>query len=165
MSASPTRTPGSADPGGVAGVLAWGLRLAASLLLLAMMIVTFIDVVGRYVFNAPLAGAYELTEVLLALVVFIGLPIVTFRREHVTVDLVTSRLPSVLRRGLAVFAGVVMLLVLAVLAWRLGLLAIDFTEYGDTTVNLKIPLGPVAAAMAVLAAVSALAALLALFRR
>lgn len=165
MSASPTRTPGSGDPGGVAGVLAWGLRLAASLLLLVMMIVTFVDVVGRYVFNAPLAGAYELTEVLLALVVFIGLPIVTFRREHVTVDLVTSRLPSVLRRGLGVFAGVVMLLVLAVLAWRLGLLAIDFTEYGDTTVNLKIPLGPVAAVMAVLAAVSALAALLVLFRR
>ncbi|GGF07196.1 TRAP transporter small permease [Stappia taiwanensis] len=165
MSASSTRTPGSSDPEGVAGVLAWGLRLAASLLLLAMMIVTFVDVVGRYVFNAPLAGAYELTEVLLALVVFIGLPIVTFRREHVTVDLVTSRLPSVLRRGLAVLAGVVMLLVLAVLAWRLGLLAVDFTDYGDTTVNLKIPLGPVAAVMAVLAAMSALAALLALFRR
>lgn len=165
MSASPTRTPGSGDPGGVVGLFAWGLRLAASLLLLAMMIVTFVDVVGRYVFNAPLAGAYELTEVLLALVVFIGLPIVTFRREHVTVDLVTSRLPFLVRRGLAVLAGVVMLLVLAVLAWRLGLLAIDFTEYGDTTVNLKIPLGPVAAVMAVLAALSALAALLALLRR
>ena len=44
-------------------------------MLFAMMALTFVDVIGRYVVNSPLLGAYELTEVLLALVVFGAVPL------------------------------------------------------------------------------------------
>lgn len=142
-----------------AGSLAAGaLKLAASLLLFAMMAVTFVDVVGRYFLGRALNGAYELTEVLLALVVFAGLPIVTWRREHVTVDLVTSRLPALPRGLLARVAAVATAVVLGLLAWRLGVTARDLTGYGDATVFLGIPLGPVAAAMAALAGIAAVVA-------
>ncbi|WP_425089260.1 TRAP transporter small permease [Stappia sp.] len=141
------------------------LRLAASLLLLTMMIVTFVDVLGREVFSAPLPGAYELTEVLLALVIFVGLPIATARREHVSVDLLVARLPGPLRRGFAVCAAVITALVLMVLAWRLSVSASDFTAYGDATVYLGIPLGPVAAAMAGFTAIAAVVAVVVVFRR
>jgi len=144
---------------------ALGLRVAAGVLLLAMMAVTFVDVVGRYAFNAPLPGAFELTEVLLALVIFVGLPIITARREHVTVDLVTARLPGVAQAGLARLATLVTALVLAVLAWRLGQSALDYAAYGDATVYLGIPLGPVAGFMAACAAVAALVALTLALRR
>lgn len=141
------------------------LQLVAALLLLVMMAVTFVDVIGRYVFNSPLPGAFELTEVLLALVVFVGLPIVTARREHVTVDLLTGRLPGRLRQGLARAALAVTAGVLAVFAWRLGLLGRDYSSYGDATVYLGIPLGPVAVVMAVLAGISALVAAVLILRR
>lgn len=142
-----------------AGALAAGaLKLIASLLLLAMMAVTFADVVGRYFLGRSLNGAYELTEVLLGLVVFAGLPIVTWRREHVTVDLLTMRLPEGPRGLLARVAGVATALVLGLLAWRLGVTARDLTGYGDATVFLGIPLGPVAAAMAALSAAGAVVA-------
>lgn len=142
-----------------AGALAAGaLKLAASLLLLAMMAVTFADVVGRYFLGRSLDGAYELTEVLLGLVVFAGLPIVTWRREHVTVDLLTMRLPDRPRGLLARVAGVATALVLALLAWRLGVTARDLSAYGDATVFLGIPLGPVAWAMAALSAAGAVVA-------
>ncbi|MBL6432363.1 MAG: TRAP transporter small permease [Alphaproteobacteria bacterium] len=85
---------------------------------------------------------------LLALVIFVGLPIATSAREHVSVDLLVARLPGPLRRGFAVLAAVITALVLMVLAWRLSVSASDFTAYGDATVYLGIPLGPVAAAMA-----------------
>jgi TRAP-type C4-dicarboxylate transport system permease small subunit len=141
------------------------LQLVAALLLLVMMVVTFVDVIGRYLFNAPLPGAFELTEVLLALVVFVGLPIVTARREHVTVDLVTGRLPDAARAAFARLATLATGAVLALLAWRLALSARDFSAYGDATVYLGIPLGPVAGVMAALAALSALVAAVLLVRR
>lgn len=141
------------------------LQLVAALLLLVMMTVTFVDVIGRYVFNSPLPGAFELTEVLLALVVFVGLPIVTARREHVTVDLVTGRLPGAVRRGFARLALTVTAGVLGLLSWRLALLARDFSSYGDATVYLGIPLGPVALVMAVLTGISALVATVLILRR
>ncbi|SVA02719.1 uncharacterized protein METZ01_LOCUS55573, partial [marine metagenome] len=39
--------------------------LAASVLML-LMIITFFDVLGRYLFSAPLPGAFELTEIMMA---------------------------------------------------------------------------------------------------
>lgn len=135
-----------------------GLRLIASALLFAMMVVTFVDVVGRYVFSRPLTGAFELTEVLLGLLIFAGLPIVTRRRGHVAVDLLTTRLAPAPRAALARLAAVVTAAVLGGLAWRLGVTASDLIAYGDATVFLGIPLGPVAGVMAALCAVAALIA-------
>jgi len=140
------------------------LKLVASVLLFAMMLVTFVDVVGRYFFGHALNGAYELTEVLLGLIVFAGLPIVTWRGEHVTVDLLTTRLPAMPRLGLARLAAVVTMLVLAALAWRLGVTARDLLGYGDATVFLGIPLGPVAGVMAALSAAGAAAAMVKVLR-
>ena len=158
-------TGGGASPSRPLAAATRLLQLVAALLLLVMMAVTFVDVIGRYVFNSPLPGAFELTEVLLALVVFVGLPIVTARREHVTVDLLTGRLPGRLRQGLARAALAVTAGVLAVFAWRLAILGRDYSAYGDATVYLGIPLGPVAVVMAVLAGISALVAAVLILRR
>ena len=54
------------------------LGVAAAAILLAMMGLTFVDVVARYVFNRPLAGAFEVTELLLLVLIFAGLPLVTY---------------------------------------------------------------------------------------
>lgn len=142
-----------------------GLRIIAGLLILIMMAVTFVDVIGRYVFSSPLPGAFELTEVLLGLVIFAGLPLVTLREEHVTVDLVTSRVPHFIRHWLLKFAHAVTAAVLIALAWRLGIIARDLSAYGDATVFLRLPLGPVAGIMAALCACGACASLVVFFRR
>ena len=57
-----------------------------------MMAITFVDVAGRYLFNAPLGGAKELTEVLLALMVFGAAPLVAATRSHITTALFESAL-------------------------------------------------------------------------
>ncbi len=38
------------------------LGIAASLILFLMMLLTFVDVVARYLFNFPLRGGFEITE-------------------------------------------------------------------------------------------------------
>ena len=65
-----------------------GLVLAA--LMFAMMLLTFVDVVGRQLFNAPVLGGNELTRIAMGLLVYIGLPLVCLRREHITIGAACS---------------------------------------------------------------------------
>ncbi len=58
-----------------------------SVLVAAMMVLTFSDVVGREIFSSPLIIAPELTTVGLAAMVYVGLPLVSFRDEHITISL------------------------------------------------------------------------------
>ena len=52
------------------------LGVVASAILLAMMLLTVVDVVARYVFSRPLRGAFEVTELMLLVLIFAGLPLV-----------------------------------------------------------------------------------------
>ena len=57
--------------------------------MLTLVAVTVIDVIGRYFFDAPLPGAFELTQILLADLVLAALPMTTFKDSHVEVDLLS----------------------------------------------------------------------------
>lgn len=73
------------------------LNLLAGTMLLLMMLLTAIDVLGRYLFNTPLVGSSELIEIMLAASIFLILPTITWQQEHVSVDLIEGALPLWLR--------------------------------------------------------------------
>src|SRR6188474_2231621 len=75
------------------------LGIAASLILFLMMLLTFVDVVARYLFNFPLRGGFEVTELMLLVLIFAGLPLVSHADEHVTMDFIDRILPARLRLG------------------------------------------------------------------
>ncbi len=118
------------------------LGLGAALILLSLVLVTCVDVVGRYLFSAPLAGAFELTELLVAALVFVALPLTTERREHVEVDLLAGVLRGRVGRLLEVAAAVFSAALLATFAWRLAVRAADAAGDGLATNALSIPLAP-----------------------
>ena len=64
------------------------LGVAAAAILFAMMVLTTVDVVARYVFNRPLRGAFEITELLLVVLIFAGLPLVSLAGEHAVMDFI-----------------------------------------------------------------------------
>ncbi|WP_108659149.1 TRAP transporter small permease [Acuticoccus kandeliae] len=131
----------------------------AGVLLMAMMLLTVVDVVGRYVFNSPVPGAFEATEIMLALAIFAGLPIVTARGDHVTVRLLVDRMPDGPRFLLDRLVELVVAVLLAGAAYLLYQRGAALSRYGDATVLLHIPLAPVAyALMALSAAASVVAA-------
>ena len=66
------------------------LGVAASTILLLMMALTVADVVARYIFNRPLRGAFEVTELMLLVLIFAGLPLVSFSDEHAVMDQVVQ---------------------------------------------------------------------------
>lgn len=51
------------------------------------MALTFVDVWGRYIFIAPVPGGVELTELMMAALIFAGLTLVMMEGEHIIVDL------------------------------------------------------------------------------
>src|SRR5215510_10146204 len=109
------------------------LGAAAAVLLFGLMALTTVDVVGRYFFNRPLRGAFEVTELLLLTLIFAGLPLASRAGEHVTLDFVDQLLRpkgrSLLARAVDLLCGVIVL----GLAWRVWVKAGKIAGYGDTT--------------------------------
>lgn len=118
------------------------LGAAAGVLLLAMMLLTFADVLGRYLFNAPIRGAFELTELALLALVFAGLPLVSTADEHVTMDFVDKLLPPAARTLLKRLVHLVCAAAILGLGWLVWLKAGKVAEYGDTTDVLRVPVAP-----------------------
>jgi TRAP-type C4-dicarboxylate transport system permease small subunit len=118
------------------------LAVLSGVLLTTLMALTVVDVIGRYIFNAPLVGAAELTEMLLASIIFLGLPAVSLAGQHVTVDLVTDRLPAWVQPWRLAVIGAGSGAMMLVVAWRLWVYAAQIGSYGGATSNLNIPLAP-----------------------
>jgi len=118
------------------------LGVAASVLLMAMMLLTFVDVVARYLFNRPIRGAFEVTELLLLVLIFAGLPLVSHADEHVTMDFIDRMLPPRLLALLVRAVHAVCAAVMFFLAWQVWIKAGTISSYGDTTDVLGITVGP-----------------------
>jgi TRAP-type transport system small permease protein len=122
----------------------------AAIALVGLVLLTCVDVVGRYVFNRPLTGAFELSELAMGALVFASLPLVTLRRQHVTVDLFDRLLPAAWRPAQNAAAQLVAAFCTAVVGWRLWVKAEDMMRAGETTATLKIAVYPLVYYMAVL---------------
>ena len=132
------------------------LSLTSGTVLFLMMMITAVDVIGRYVFNRPLAGGFEITEMLLAALIYCGLPLVSQRREHIVIDTFDPLMSARVKRGLDVLAEVVCSLTLGGIGYLIFRRAARVAEYGDTTSVLKWPLAPVAYLMGTMIVVACL---------
>ncbi len=133
----------------------WGRRVefilgtAASAILLGMMLLTFVDVVARYLFNRPFAGAFEVTELLLLVLIFAGLPLVTYADEHAVMDFIDRLLGPRGTRGLDRLVQALCAAVMFLLAWLVWLKADRIWGYRDATDVLRILYGPFVYFMAI----------------
>jgi TRAP-type transport system small permease protein len=142
-----------------AGKATLALGLFACVVLFAMMALTFVDVLGRYLFNQPLPGAYELVAFMMPLMIFAALPIVCYRESHVTVDLMEGVMPPSWRRAQDAAVSLLGAAVVGVLAWRLFLQAVDNGRNDEVSTEHLWPLsifGYFMAAMSALACISLL---------
>ena len=132
----------------VGRVMQLALEGVAGATLFALMLLTTADVVGRYFFNLPILGTVELTQQMLAAVVFLSLPVACWREEHVSVDLLDAMRQMIVNLIIAVA-----LWVIATRVWALGVRAF---EWGDVTEFLRIPDGYLIYLIAIMLFLSAL---------
>ncbi|PKR78205.1 hypothetical protein CEY16_00135 [Halalkalibacillus sediminis] len=72
--------------------LAWGLRYLTSALLFAIVFVTILQVVFRFVFDSPLTWTDEIGRFLLIWVVFLGVGVVSFDDKHLAVNMLQENM-------------------------------------------------------------------------
>lgn len=75
----------------------WLARLSLILskaCLIALMGLTVVEVIGRYLFNAPIFGRQDIAQILLASSIFFAFPIVTLKGDQIAVDLLDRMFSS-----------------------------------------------------------------------
>ena len=136
------------------------LEYLAAFALCLLILFTVLDVVGRYILNAPLPGAFEYVRALMAFVTFAALPLVCARNEHLRagiLDHLMSRRLNLLREPVIQLLSV---MVLVAIAWRLWAEAVAKWKSREMLSSINLPLWfPIGfmAAMCVAAAVVTIA--------
>jgi TRAP-type C4-dicarboxylate transport system permease small subunit len=116
-----------------AGAFEKGIRSAESILsfigmgmLFVLMLLGSSDVIGRYVFNKPILGTLEISQILMAGMVFLGWAHTQAMRANVRMELVISHLPSQVR-AIVEFATLFLSLALfSFIAWQAAVIAISY---------------------------------------
>ena len=107
--------------GGIAGI---------SLMLMLMLIMA--DVSLKYLIGLPITGTLEIVSYyFMPIVVYLALPYVESTGEHISVPLITERLPEPVRRALAIVVALLSAGYLLVVAWACGQKALTLTQSGQ----------------------------------
>lgn len=109
--------------------------------LIIMGAVTVADVALKYMFNRPIAGAYDLVESLLPVVVFNGLPAMLLRRQTIVIDLVDHFASPRVVRILGAVADIVVLAMFSAMTIAFIAPARLAFDYGDRKIELGLPIG------------------------
>lgn len=123
-----------------ATVASKGLATVACAALFLMMVLTFVDVIGRYGFNKSIFGVSEMVELLMVAVVFGGFASVTASDQHISDTLLdhflVARAPRMMRRIKFLFS----FCVYALFLWTFFRMAMDATGSARQTIVLSLPL-------------------------
>ena len=118
--------------------------------LTVLVLITVVDVFGRYLLGIPLPGTSEITEIILGVLIYIGLPYISKKEEHISVSLLSNYLPNNVKILHKILINFIVALLLLVIARQLYLHVVDLKSYQEVTTFLEIPKAPIAFAMALL---------------
>ena len=126
------------------------MTTVANMLLCVMVVVTCIDVVGRYFFLAPLLGAHEIITLSMGIMIYLGMPLVTASREHLMIDLVANLLSSKGKHIQQIAINSIAALTFILFSYLLLFYGFGLAEDLMITEDLEIEQAPIAYVMAVM---------------
>lgn len=107
--------------------------------LIPLMLLTTGEVIGRNLFNRPIAGTVELSEYLLAVFILLGVAYTQQVKGHVAVSVFVSRLPFRGQMVLNVVATLLSLFILGLLTWQGLIVGMEEKTVSDM---LRVPQYP-----------------------
>ena len=114
--------------------------------ILAMMGVTCIDVLLRTL-RMPIAGAYEAVGYLGALMVSFSLADTTLKGGHIRVEFLMEKLSPKIQAAAQGLIHLLLIVLFAIITWRMGTLALNLKEAQEVSMTLKMPVWPVVAGL------------------
>ena len=106
-------------------------------------LMTCVNVLGRYLFNAPLQGSVDYTENVLVVIIAFGLAATTAADEHISLDILVTKLSSSRQHILKAVAVFISFVIFSVLAWRSIVAGLESMTAHETMMTMvNIPLYP-----------------------
>lgn len=126
-----------------------------SIALVGLMGIVTCDVVGRNLFDHPLIWAGEVVEILVALSVVFGFPLLALHGRHITVSILP--VSGVGERIIGIIGAALSAVMFALVSFVLFKHGADLKSWGENTMVMRLPLWIFAIALGILFGLSAIA--------
>ncbi len=124
------------------GRISAALAYVGAFSLFCIMCLTTADVAGRYLFNAPITGVFELTEFMVLILIFSFLAYTQSGKGHVSVDLLVSRFPEKMQTAISLINHSLCLVLMGLITYMGFERALELMEYQEASPNLGVPIYP-----------------------
>lgn len=124
------------------------INWAGCFVLAVMMFFTAADVMGRYFFNRPILGSFEIQAFLMAIVVGFSLAICGVNKGHISVDIVLSLLPKRVRAVMDLISDLVSISFMVFVTWQTFHYMVILYQTHNVASTIPIPSWPFALASA-----------------
>jgi TRAP-type C4-dicarboxylate transport system permease small subunit len=115
----------------------------SAIIVVAMMFLTAVDVVLRYVFNSPIQDSFQLSQFMMVGIVFLGISYMQSIRGHVTVEFLASALSPKAKDIITIFGLIIGLFIYAIVTWKSGIYAWSSWKINEYTMGIiHYPLWP-----------------------
>ncbi len=115
------------------------LKVIGLIALTCMMMLTVVDVIGRY-FKHPIFGSVELVGFLATIVVATALPYTYKMDGHVGVEILVRLLSKKTQIFIDIFTRLLSLALFAIITWQMFKYAHDIKQSGEVSMNIEFPL-------------------------
>ncbi len=115
------------------------LKSIGAAALICMMLLTVVDVVGRF-FKHPIFGSVELVGFLATIVVAAALPYTYKADGHVGVEILVRLLSKKAQLIIDLFTRTLSLVLFSLVTWQMFLYAKDIRHTGEVSMNLEFPI-------------------------
>ncbi len=122
------------------------LNTMAEMFLVAMMLLTVLDVVLRTL-GRPIVGTYELVALAGAIVIGFAVPKTSWDRGHVFVDILVENRSAAVKNGLFAATRIIGIIIYFLLSYNLARKGMVLQKAGEVSLTLRIPFYPAAYAL------------------
>jgi TRAP-type transport system small permease protein len=119
-----------------------GVKWIGYVSLSAMILLTTVNVFGRYILKKPLLGEYDMVELDMAIFGGVAMLIAAIQRHHVSVDVLLVRLSRRIQLALGSIAFLLGCVTWGLIAYLAFVDGLDRWENGSCSATLRIPQGP-----------------------
>jgi len=123
--------------------ISWLFNLVPSFLIMVMILLIFIDVFLRYIFNRPLTASYDMVCILLVVITSLAMPYTTLLKGHVAVDILMLRLSRRKQSIIDTITHIISIALFLTVSWQCFIFAQDFKAAGEVTPTIYFPIYPI----------------------
>lgn len=111
------------------------LRWYIILLMAALVVLTFIQVIARYVMSSPFTGTDQLARICSVWLTFMGAAVAVWKNKNIRIETIEQFLPARVRKAMFLVFDLLLIILLAVMSLK----AYEVTDMGASQVIIATP--------------------------